>query len=79
MGKKINELTTGTPVKADSIIIEKADGTGTFKTTINDAVNSSDVNSNLNSEISRAKEAEETLKRRQACINSKSVFFVWIL
>ena len=58
----IKDLTKKAPIKTDEIIIEKSDGSGTFKTTINDAVNSSDVKNTLNSEISRAKEADETLK-----------------
>ena len=73
----IKDLTKKAPIKTDEIIIEKSDGSGTFKTTINDAVNSSDVNTSLNdvkntlsSEISRAKEADETLKSRVDVITS---------
>lgn len=43
----IKDLTKKAPIKTDEIIIEKSDGSGTFKTTINDAVNSSDVNTSL--------------------------------
>ena len=51
----IKDLTKKAPIKTDEIIIEKSDGSGTFKTTINDAVNSSDVKNTLSSEISIVK------------------------